>query len=272
MEQLSKELIQRLSIAILGIPALLCIFYCGGLPLMIFMVLLTAISLWEYKNIVTGGFDLSYILDLFPTLLMFFLASFYNSYHISWSKLFVVLLIIVGIRTFYWAVVESGHKSARVYLLTLMGWIYIGLFSGLIYRLGLEYHNQRILLLLLIFIWITDSAAYFIGMSFGKHRGIFPVSPKKSLEGFLAGIVIPLVLALAVARYFHFWTADVLMLTALCAGVLGQIGDLTESKIKRIGGVKDSSDLIPGHGGFLDRFDSLLIAGPALYILLKIIP
>jgi len=114
-------------------------------------------------------------------------------------------------------------------------------------------------------IWISDSFAYFVGMTLGKHRGLLKSSPKKSLEGFFGGLVTPFI---AVMIYYHFSQEiplKYLLLSAMSAGIFGQIGDLIESIFKRDCGIKDSSNLIPGHGGILDRFDSVLVAIPILY-------
>jgi phosphatidate cytidylyltransferase len=121
---------------------------------------------------------------------------------------------------------------------------------------------------LLVLIWITDTFAYFIGMTLGKHRNIFIVSPNKSLEGFIAGI------AFAFGFAFLFYKMGFLALkpalfAAFSAGIIGQFGDLFESLLKRDFGVKDSSSLLPGHGGLLDRFDSLMFAAPMFYFLLS---
>jgi phosphatidate cytidylyltransferase len=120
-------------------------------------------------------------------------------------------------------------------------------------------------------VWLCDTGAYFIGMKFGKHRGFFKCSPNKSIEGFWAGLIVVLIGSIVFQRFFQeiYHIKHIIMLT-LAVGIFGQVGDLIESIIKRDLNVKDSSHLLPGHGGVLDRFDSLLIAAPVLYILLII--
>ncbi|HNU97951.1 MAG TPA: phosphatidate cytidylyltransferase, partial [Candidatus Syntrophosphaera thermopropionivorans] len=116
-----------------------------------------------------------------------------------------------------------------------------------------------------------DSVAYFIGMKWGRHRGIFPISPKKSIEGFIAGIIAPFIIMIILYFIGIIKSYQDLILVAVAAGIFGQLGDLVESMIKRFCGVKDSSKLIPGHGGILDRFDSILLAGSFLYCSLIIL-
>lgn len=105
-------------------------------------------------------------------------------------------------------------------------------------------------------------------MLIGKHRNIFAVSPKKSLEGFLAGILFAFIGAYVLYLCFRgVVDLKLLYLGAVAAGLFGQFGDLAESLLKRDIGVKDSSNIIPGHGGMLDRFDSFIVAAPVFYAL-----
>ncbi|MBT3270412.1 phosphatidate cytidylyltransferase, partial [Candidatus Poribacteria bacterium] len=128
------------------------------------------------------------------------------------------------------------------------------------------------ILLLLVPIWACDSGAYFVGRAIGKHPLAPVVSPKKTWEGSVGGFVGSIVAAVLVGR----WALDLPILTGLgvgaIIGVLGQFGDLAESALKRSAGVKDSGRLIPGHGGLLDRLDSLTFAAPALYYYLLLGP
>lgn len=117
-------------------------------------------------------------------------------------------------------------------------------------------------------ILMGDTGAYFIGTRFGKRRLIPKISPKKSVEGALGGLLFSAITAVAVAALFSlpfpYWFS---ILVGLCIGTAGQIGDLLESAFKRAGGFKDSSRLLPGHGGFLDRIDSLILGLPVTYVL-----
>jgi phosphatidate cytidylyltransferase len=123
---------------------------------------------------------------------------------------------------------------------------------------------------LFVFLWVNDTAAYFIGSLTGKHKLIEHISPKKSVEGFVAGIIFTLLSSLIFAHLYPdfsivFWAGF-----ALIVSLFGTLGDLFESLIKRTCSVKDSGNLIPGHGGILDRIDSLLIAIPAVFLYLII--
>jgi phosphatidate cytidylyltransferase len=122
----------------------------------------------------------------------------------------------------------------------------------------------------LVTIWICDSAAYYVGRAMGRNRMAPRISPKKTWEGGIGGAVF----AVASMVGFKYWLLDFLSLgdaiaLGLVVGVLGQVGDLAESHVKRDAGVKDSSQLIPGHGGVFDRFDSLMFVAPVVYLYLN---
>jgi phosphatidate cytidylyltransferase len=121
-------------------------------------------------------------------------------------------------------------------------------------------------------IWVCDSAAYFAGRAFGKHKLFERVSPKKTWEGAIAGFVLA-VLAFVAARQIAlpYLTMTNAIVCGTIVGIFGQLGDLVESLLKRDAGVKDSSSLIPGHGGVLDRFDSLMFVSPLLFFYLDFI-
>ena len=158
---------------------------------------------------------------------------------------------------------------------TLAGIFYIGLFSSALIKIRELYNISSfiydrgglIIISLLLTIWICDSAAFFIGSPFGKHKLYPRISPNKSWEGAIAGFVFSIFTVIALKSImldFLSWRDIIIM--GVVVGVFGQIGDLIESLIKRDANVKDSSSLIPGHGGLFDRFDSLLFTAPIIYL------
>ena len=121
-------------------------------------------------------------------------------------------------------------------------------------------------------IWLCDSAAYFAGLGFGKHKLFERISPNKTWEGAIAGFVAA-VAAFVVAKVLllGYMTVTSAVICGCIVGIFGQIGDMVESVIKRDAGVKDSSALIPGHGGMLDRFDSLIFVSPLIYLYINFV-
>ena len=160
---------------------------------------------------------------------------------------------------------------------SIIGQLYIAVPLALTIRLTLvvdpfssmTQYNGLLLLAIFIFIWVNDTGAYLVGSRWGKRRLAPNISPKKSVEGSIGGLILVL-LSAVILRLLLFpelsWLR--ILLIATVVAVFGTIGDLFESSLKRQAGVKDSGKLIPGHGGILDRIDSLLLAVPAVYLLL----
>lgn len=148
----------------------------------------------------------------------------------------------------------------------LFGALYVGFLLTYAVALRRDADGPSLIFALCVTVWAGDSAAYYVGRSVGKHKLFERVSPKKTWEGAAANVVAS-VLALAIARWTFYKALrplDVVVL-GLAISVVGQLGDLFESVLKRGAGVKDSSNILPGHGGMLDRIDSLLFAGPVIY-------
>ena len=160
--------------------------------------------------------------------------------------------------------------SSKSYILTTFY-----LTSGFIFMLLIaNYKNEFTPLLLLggfVLVWVNDSAAYLVGKNFGKQK-LFPrISPKKTVEGFLGGLFFACVSSYFIALYTEILDFTTWLILAIIMSVLGTLGDLIESKFKRQAGVKDSGVIMPGHGGLLDRLDSIIFASPFVYFFLRIL-
>ena len=127
-------------------------------------------------------------------------------------------------------------------------------------------YEASVILSLIIFIWVNDSFAFFVGKNLGKRKLFESVSPKKTIEGFLGGVFFTLITAFLVSYFCDFLSLTNLIVISLIASILGTIGDLVESKFKRQANTKDSGTIMPGHGGILDRLDSLLFVAPFVYL------
>lgn len=133
-----------------------------------------------------------------------------------------------------------------------------------------NYHPE-LLLGCFILIWTNDTFAYLTGRALGKHKLFERISPKKTIEGFLGGVVFSLVAAYVLATYFTVLKINYWLVLGLIISFLGTYGDLVESKIKREAHVKDSGTIMPGHGGLLDRLDSIIFVSPFVYLFLTLI-
>ena len=165
--------------------------------------------------------------------------------------------------------------------ISFFGFIYISISLSLFYAMRGMFLNSAmsmffpnielmVPILVIVTVWVNDTMAYIVGSFIGRTP-ISPISPKKTWEGTIAGIILSVVILSTVAgQYIPIATKYLYMITFV-ASVMGNLGDLFESKLKRLAGVKDSGSMMPGHGGFLDRFDSILFAGPFVWILLQFI-
>lgn len=144
--------------------------------------------------------------------------------------------------------------------------LYVGI--GFYYLIETRHFGLEFVIYALIVIWTTDSGAYFVGRKFGKRKLWPDISPNKTIEGSIGGIVSAVVFACLFQFFIPITTSYVLLIgVTIFASIVGQLGDLVESALKRHYNVKDAGKLLPGHGGILDRFDSLLFVLPLLHFL-----
>jgi len=165
--------------------------------------------------------------------------------------------------------------------ISFFGFIYISISLSLFYAMRGMFLNSAmsmffpnielmVPILVIVTVWVNDTMAYIVGSFIGRMP-ISPISPKKTWEGTIAGIILSVVILSTVAGQYIPISTKYLYMITFVASVMGNLGDLFESKLKRLAGVKDSGSMMPGHGGFLDRFDSILFAGPFVWILLQFI-
>jgi len=191
-----------------------------------------------------------------------FLGHLLDSSAIQWPLLLWRLMPVVP-ATLLLAGVLSKKSSLAATLQSIGGLFYISL--PVLLLLDMRLQDLALPLALIIMIWSNDTFAYLVGSFIGKTP-FSPISPKKTWEGTIGGVVLTMAGAALCGYFTHkFRMIDWIML-ALCATIAGTLGDMLESKLKRMADVKDSGNLMPGHGGALDRFDSLLIAAPFAFL------
>lgn len=207
------------------------------------------------------------ILSAAYTFFAFYLYSFKG---ISANILIGIVPMIVLIPVFE-ILFRKQHSIENIFF-TIIGVAYVALpfsFLNLIAQ-STEGFNSGLLLFLFIVLWANDSGAYLTGSLLGKHKLVEKISPNKTWEGAIGGAILGLVTAIVASQIFELFGFKQAIVLALLIIISGVFGDLTESLIKRHFEVKDSGKFLPGHGGLLDRFDSMLFAAPICYFYISI--
>ncbi|MDB4495338.1 phosphatidate cytidylyltransferase [Flavobacteriaceae bacterium] len=208
-------------------------------------------------------------------LFMAYLALWWLFIYLIQNKFTIALLLgaTIGINIFLLTYLLSKKKQKLPKSMTFIsGVFYIG--GGCIFLTLIPYTTPEFAKMLItgifLIIWMNDSFAYLIGKQFGKNKLYPSVSPKKTFEGAIGGLVFGLLAAVLIAQIDPLLSLYQWLLLATVVVITGNLGDLLESKFKRVAGVKDSGAILPGHGGMLDRLDSLIFAAPFAYLLIII--
>lgn len=270
-----KSFAIRASIALVFGPLIILAALFGGYYLLTFVLLVVLASVYELAKMAEQKGAHSQLLLPWLSSIAVLLSFFYGSTD------FIVPILIFALALLFFVEMyrPKGSPLLNVSVSFFNGFYFSLLFgSFLLLRqmpaaLGLEYRAAGEWLMMMIFAtWVCDTAAYVVGSYIGKHKLIPRVSPNKSIEGTVAGFVF----AVLTAWLCHVWFIDVLslkdsLIIGAITGSFGQYGDLFESLLKRDAGVKDSGTIIPGHGGIMDRFDSLTLTTPLVYLYLKFV-
>lgn len=250
--------------AVIGLPILVGIIGWGPDWAYIALISTTsALALWEF--LVFGekkGYPVQKVLSL---LLLGLLLSAFIVPQVSVEvAVFAILLLVPSVYVFSRGSLEAALPGSAVCVLATL---YIGMLTGALLRLRLDFVvGWKLVFFLLCVVWAGDAGAYYVGRAFGKHRLSPRVSPKKTIEGGVGGVIASLVMAAAIVlTFFPEFPLVHALVSAAMLSMAGVVGDLAESLWKRSADVKDSGTLIPGHGGFLDRADSILFTAPLLY-------
>lgn len=252
--------------AVIIAPTLVFIFL-GGLPLKIFTLLLSIVGMYEfYKAVKKSDYR---TIDIVGYFLLICYYIFNNNFN-----LLSLLIIFVSFILLLMPIINEKYNFIGVSL-TLLGFIYVGVFFSFIYLVANKTNGNYYVWLIFMGSWVTDTFAYYAGRLFGKTKLCPKISPKKTIEGSIGGLLgstlVCGIFGIVISNYisvfpiYHFF-----IIGALC-GIFSQFGDLVASSIKRFVDIKDYGNLIPGHGGILDRFDSILFSGIIVFYYLTFI-
>lgn len=281
-------MLTRILVGLVGIPIVVCVIGLGGWVFAGVVIVVTTIALLEFYRLaeskqVAANIPVGILWSVCLQLSVTMMCAVRGLESLTWLFAAVGYLIGGVLITLIAELWRNREQALFNTAITAFGVIYVtGCMTALIILRGTEhltYEQFRwfsepaayLVLIIFVSVWVCDSVAYFVGKAFGKHK-IFPrVSPKKSWEGTIGGFVGAVVAFPLLACYL---LPEIPMVHAIACGVivgvLGQIGDLVESLLKRDVQVKDSSQILPGHGGLLDRFDSILFVAPLILIYMQV--
>lgn len=247
--------VTRILISIIAIPLILGIVYAGGHVFFALLLVLQTLCFYELLKMFK---EKNLNPDIFPSVTLSIIV--FSSF-IYLREDFLFAFIPAVLLTAVMELFSNKENKMRGAWLVLFGLAYITFPFALLNGLG---KNFEYVYLLLLMIWANDSFAFFGGKYFGKHR-FSKISPNKTIEGLISGFIFTVITGIM----FHYFSEKVSMtdgiITGIFTGIFAPAGDLFESFLKRYTGVKDSSHTIPGHGGILDRFDSLIFCSPFIY-------
>lgn len=277
---MKNNLIQRAVTGILFVAVLIGSILAGSMYFTILFAIISALTIAEFTGLVNQleGVKTNRPMSILAGLFLFFGFAFLGiapgNNEILIPYLFIMIYLFVS-------ELYLKHKNPiNNWAYTMLSQMYIALPFALLNVLA--YHstgvnentvsyNAILPLSIFIFTWVNDTGAYCTGSLFGKHRLFERISPKKSWEGSIGGGVLALIAGFILAQYYDFLNLYEWLGLSLVVVVFGTFGDLTESLFKRTIGIKDSGNILPGHGGMLDRFDSTIMAVPAAVVYLYLI-
>lgn len=266
-------LLERLLSLLVLIPLAIGSIYLGGWFFVAFVLIVMVMASWEYSRLFkVGGYRPAEILILIAVAA---LIVFRYLFDISGSS---IVLAVSFLAAMMWHTIDQqrgAQKSASDFAITCGGILYLGWIGA--YSISLRQLPEGLLWTLLVIpaIAVSDGAAYFIGRAFGRHKMMSIVSPKKTWEGYIGGVIVATLFSFGIGGLWNLINPDITAVKGLLVGlvisVIAPMGDFGESMLKRQFGVKDSSHLIPGHGGFLDRIDSIVWAIVIGYLLITLV-
>ena len=272
-----KNLIIRALTGIIFVVVLISAIYIHPIFFLILFCIITGLTLWEFGGLVKHyeNANLQRTVNVLGGVYLF-IATFVYANGLTDGKIFLPYLLFIML-TMIAELYYTAPNPINNWAFTLFAQVYCAGSFSILNFLGAEpgtpgvmSYTPLFIMAIFIFVWLDDTGAYLVGSLIGKHKLFERISPKKSWEGFFGGLI----LSLASSQAFAWFAPEINRMNwlGLAATVVlfGTWGDLIESLLKRTLGVKDSGNVLPGHGGMLDRFDSVMLAVPASYIYIEL--
>ncbi len=268
-----NEFLQRLLVAIIGIPMIILLSLYGKIPFLVLISFIMVVSLWEFYSFSSIINKTLYkIIGTIALLLIntdFYLYSGENFYFIITAA--IILIILVEL----FSGKDNAVLNTAVPILGIVYMLFFTFFIVIREHVFSDIHNYSyggyVIIFIFTILWSFDISAYIFGSIWGKHTLYPQISPKKTWEGTILGIITASLISLVINRYLNITLSHITCLfftLTLC--ITAQLSDLVESMFKRDCQIKDSSKILPGHGGIFDRFDGFFLAAPMSYLFIKI--
>ncbi len=266
---MSKELLKRTVFGLLfSITLIISVLYCKEIFYIVFFLLLV-LGMWEFYAIakLAGGSPLRWF-GLLTGASLFTAGYRYSFFDDSfWFYLpLIEVFILLAIETF-----RNSKTTTLNISMVIASLFYVAIPLTIIQYLFFKEYNPYLVLSIFFIIWTNDSGAYIIGSLLGRNKLAPTISPKKTWEGAIGGFVLSMLLPIFLPEIFLPFDMTIRFILTFIIVLSGTLGDLFQSKLKRSVNIKDSGNILPGHGGILDRIDSMLFAFPSVFIFLGLI-
>lgn len=261
---------KRLIVAIILIPIGVALIKLGDWPFTIFISLLLGIAAWEFCALfIRAGYAPATPLVVAGVVALTVCRYIFGFNH---QDLILTIIVLAGMSYHLIAYEKGLDSSALDFVITLGGVVYLGILGSHLISLRLLPDGLWWFMLVMPVTWLADSGAFFIGSSYGKHKLAPRLSPKKTWEGYIGGVLVGILSGIIFSLLWGLVSPEMTVVRGIIIGIVISVfptlGDLGESMLKRQIGVKDSSNLLPGHGGLLDRMDSWIWAAAIGYYLI----
>lgn len=265
---------KRVLSSVLYVALFMAALAMGSYSTLAWLAFLTVLCLWEFYQLFKSTEIKPSTFESTALGLAAFLVVASDAYRFPWNLL--ILFYVFGL--FLFELFRKRSTPIQNIAISLLGVIYLAVPLALLYRIAFftqegpaETFHPEVIFGFFLIVWGNDTAAYFVGSKFGKKKLMPSVSPKKSWEGFWGGVIFGLIIGYINSMLFPLFDAMHWLIMAAVIVIFGSLGDLVESSFKRSLSIKDSSQLIPGHGGILDRLDGVFISAPMVYVALELL-
>lgn len=269
-----NETLTRLLSGVVYICILLFATYNSSNSFFILFGIVMLIAVYEFCNLI----NVSFIIPLLVSSASYFSIVYYKTNR-EFDTILLAICILISLKLLFLLFnIEKFTVSKFSKYIYILGYIVLPFILLTKIPFGLKGYNPKIIISIFILIWTNDTFAYVVGKSIGKNKLFEKISPKKTIEGFIGGLVFTIIAGYLISKFYFKPLANyaemsifIWIITAIIVTIFSTLGDLIESKFKRIAGVKDSGKIMPGHGGILDRLDSIIFVSPFVFLFYQIL-